>query len=62
MSPGGAGAGGGWTRVRRDLGRKEALELNFGARINGANDGRAAVVDGAKGEGSQSPCIKPSMY
>ena len=52
----------GWTRVRRDIGRKEGLELNFGARINVANDGQAAVVDGAKGEGSQSPCIKPNMY
>lgn len=48
--------------MRADIGRKEGLELNFGARINEANDGLAAVVDGAKGEGSQSPCLKPNMY
>lgn len=36
--------------MRADIGRKEGLELNFGARINEANDGLAAVVDGAKGE------------
>ena len=53
---------GDWARVRGDIGRKEGLELYFEARINGANDGPAAVVNGGKGEGSQSPCTKPNTY
>ena len=48
--------------MRGDIGRKEGPELYFGARINGANDGPAAVVNGGKGEGSQSPCTKSNMY
>lgn len=44
LRPGGVG-GGGWTRVRVDMRRREGLELHFRARINRDKDGLDAVMD-----------------
>lgn len=48
-----AGVGEGVDRARVDMGKREGLELYFGARINGAKDG-SSCGDG-QGRGDPSP-------